>query len=206
MSALFRTWELPCLESVSCAGCVLIQFLIWLHVLLSSLSGSACYCGAGLWFLRWWCSLTVSSSSSSLRRWYCRYVSPSTRHAASAGSLGFLQSGNCFTWPPSFRPTDVEVLLTARSVTSVLAPSLSFSAALVLPLPLFLARAAEFGLSFFPCLSYFLYLSYVPQMSRISPFPGIGSISGVQKLLVNWMSRKLRPRHFDEFANTSSLV
>ena len=72
LSALFRTWELPCLESVSCAGCVLIQFLIWLHVLLSSLSGSACYCGAGLWFLRWWCSLTVSSSSSSLRRWYCR--------------------------------------------------------------------------------------------------------------------------------------
>ena len=120
------------------------------------LSGSACYCGAGLWFLRWWCSWTVSSSSSSVSRWYCRYVSPSARHAAFAGSLGFLQSGNCFTWPRSFRPTDVEVLLAARSVPSVLAPSLSFSSALVLPLPLFLARAAEFGLSFFLCLFYFL--------------------------------------------------
>ena len=99
-----RTRELVCLESGSCAGCVFNQFLIWLHVLLSSLSGSACYCGAGLWFLRWCWSWTVSSSSSSVSRWYCRYVSPSTRHAAFdsisrllvssskaclAGSLGF---------------------------------------------------------------------------------------------------------------------
>ena len=181
-----RTRELACLESGSCVGCVLNQFLIWLHVLLSSLSGSACYCGAGLWFLRWCWSWTVSSSSSSLSRWYCRYVSPSTRHAAFdsisrllvssskaslAGSLGFLQLGNCFTWPRSFRPADVGVLLAARSVPSVLAPSLSLSSVLVLPLPLSLARATEFGLSFPYVYVISFCLSYVLQMPRISPFP-----------------------------------
>ena len=118
----------------------------------------------------------------------------------------FLQSGNCFTWPPYFRPTDVEVLLTARSVLSVLAPSLSF---------FFCSRPSASSVSrtcrrirviFF---SHVYLISFYLSMFRKCadfPVPRIGSISGVQKLLVNWMSRKLRPRHFGDFDNTSSLV
>ena len=51
------------------------------------------------------------------------------------------------------------------------------------------------------CLSMFL-----KSFLWILPFPEIGWFSGVPKLLVNWISRQIRPRHFDELVKTSSAV
>ena len=177
-------------KSGSCAGCVLNQFLILLHVLLSAFSPallataglvSGSFAGSGLGRLPQPMFLFQGFNQfvhGEFRGFFRRFSVRELFHRATVFSSDGREA-SCWQLARLPRPR----LLRSPSASSVFRTCHRIRAILIL------------------CLSMFL-----KSFLWILPFPEIGWFSGVPKLLVNWISRQIRPRHFDELVKTSSPV